>query len=199
MPTHPTLTENRLNNVVIGFTGVVNTLEVLADALTAPFLEPISRTSRSLLNAVQAVKQNKGDCAQLIEETHGLLYAIVSIHIESTTGPELPPSMLMHLGKFTETLHKIHTYVEAQQEKSKIQQFFRQGEMSGLLKACKNGLQDAQDVFKVSNVNLLMDVADMQKYTEDRHQEALKLIETLSDGTMSDTASSLNLNFNAPI
>jgi hypothetical protein len=46
-------------------------------------------------------------------------------------------------------LHKIHTYVEAQ-EGSRIKSFFLQGEMSTLFKECSVGLQQALDVFKVS-------------------------------------------------
>jgi hypothetical protein len=39
--------------------------------------------------------------------------------------------------------------VEAQQEKSRIKQFFRQGELSTLLKGCVAGLEEAMDLFKV--------------------------------------------------
>jgi hypothetical protein len=47
------------------------------------------------------------------------------------------------------TLHKIHTFVEAQQDGSKIKYLFRQGEMNTLLKACHTGLDTALEVFKV--------------------------------------------------
>jgi hypothetical protein len=47
------------------------------------------------------------------------------------------------------TLHKIHTFVEAQQNGSKIKKFFHQGEMSTLLKDCKAGLQHGLQVFQV--------------------------------------------------
>jgi hypothetical protein len=49
------------------------------------------------------------------------------------------------------TLHKIHTFVEAQQNGSKVKSFFRQGEMSTLLKECKAGLQQGHDIFQVSH------------------------------------------------
>jgi hypothetical protein len=49
------------------------------------------------------------------------------------------------------TLHKIHTFVEAQQNGSKVKSFFRQGEMSILLKECKAGLQQGRDIFQVSH------------------------------------------------
>ncbi|KAJ7717691.1 hypothetical protein B0H14DRAFT_637754 [Mycena olivaceomarginata] len=84
-----------------------------------PFLESISNTARSLLTSIQTVRHNKDDCAQLVEQTYQLLYGIVSLYIRSETGPDLPPSMLSHLGEFTETLHKIHTFVEAQKDKAR--------------------------------------------------------------------------------
>ncbi|KAJ7109590.1 hypothetical protein C8R43DRAFT_962591 [Mycena crocata] len=167
----PTLTQIRLNNIIMHFTSAVKTFEILAEALPAPFLEPISRTSRSLLAAVQIIHQNKTDCAQLVEKSYGLLYSIVSIHVKSTTGLELPPSI---------TLHKIHTYVEAQQDKNKIRHLFR------------HGLQEAMDVFKVRNINLLADAASLKKCEEERHVE---LIEALSDDSISDTRSSMQRMF----
>ncbi|KAJ6514109.1 hypothetical protein DFH09DRAFT_1288194 [Mycena vulgaris] len=189
MPPRPIATEIRLNNIVKCFTIAVDTLEVLANSFKTPLLEPISNTAKSLLTAVQTVKQNQNDCAQLLEQTYGLLYAIVSLHMTPGTGPDLSPSMLNHLGKFTDTLHKIHTFVEAQQDKSKIRQFFRQGEMNKLLKDCNISLQEALDYFKCQDIDLLNEVGVMQRFAEDRHQEVLGLIDAFSDGTTSDTGS----------
>jgi hypothetical protein len=102
-----------------------------------------------------------------LEQTYELLNAILMVHINSDTGAELPPSVLTHIGRFTEcvtplgekkplilmtivrTLHKIHTFVEAQQNASKLKNFFHQGEMSKLLKDCKTGLQQGIETFKV--------------------------------------------------
>jgi hypothetical protein len=65
--------------------------------------------------------------------------------------------MLLHLGKknplilmtIVRTLQKIHTFVEAQQNGNKLKNFFHQGEMSKLLKACRAGLQQGLETFKV--------------------------------------------------
>jgi hypothetical protein len=105
-----------------------------------------------------------------MEQTYELLNAILIVHIESDTG-ELSPSVLTHIGKFTEyvacpgkkklhlvlttairTLHKIHMFVEAQQNGSKVKKFFRQGEMSTLLKDCKAGLQQGLGIFQVHHL-----------------------------------------------
>jgi hypothetical protein len=48
------------------------------------------------------------------------------------------------------TLYKIHAFVEAQLKRSKVKRFFRQGEMSTLLKDCKAGLQQGLDLFHVN-------------------------------------------------
>ena len=50
----------------------------------------------------QTVRQNKNECTQLMEQTYELLNAILIVHIKSDTGGELPPSVLTHIGKFTE-------------------------------------------------------------------------------------------------
>ncbi|KAJ6495871.1 hypothetical protein DFH09DRAFT_1290295, partial [Mycena vulgaris] len=154
MPLQPTVTQIRLNNIVAALSAALSTFEMVSVSLKTPFLEPISRTMQSLLAVAQTVKRNKDDCITMLEQTHELLYAIIHLHVTSDTGGELPPNMLNHLGKFTETVQKIYTFVEAQQEKSRIMQFFRQGEMSTLLKDCHLGLEEALEAFKVQRIHL---------------------------------------------
>ncbi|KAJ7884258.1 hypothetical protein B0H13DRAFT_1890039 [Mycena leptocephala] len=152
----------------------------------------MANTTQSLLKNIQTVKQNKNECSQLMEQTYELLNAILIVHIKSDTGGELPPSVLTHIGKFTETLHKIHTFVEAQQNGSKFKKFFRRGEMSMLLKDCKAGLQQGFEIFQVPMVNHMKDIAQMQADAEKQHKEVLGMIEALSDTTSSDGASSIS-------
>ncbi|KAJ7153118.1 hypothetical protein C8R43DRAFT_1066982 [Mycena crocata] len=118
-----------------------------------------------------------------MEQIHGLLYAIIALHTKSDTGGDMSPSLLNDLGKFTG--HKIYTFVEAQQEKNMIKKLFRTGEMTTLFKYCQTGLKAALDVFKIQDVNLLSDVAQMQRYAEHRHLEVLELIHGSSDAASS--------------
>jgi hypothetical protein len=109
----------------------------------------------------------------MLDQIQELLYGIIHSHIASSdTAGELSPSMLgfeeidrVHSAFFNylsivdplfRTLHKIHTFVEAQQESSRIKQFFRQGEMNTLLKGCHVGLEEALKVFKVYPVLLVI-------------------------------------------
>ncbi|KAJ7347561.1 hypothetical protein DFH08DRAFT_936977 [Mycena albidolilacea] len=178
-------------NITACFAVALKSLEALADHLNTPFLRVISTTIQSLLENLEAVKQNRNECTLLMEQTHGLLDAITSAHTKSDTGGDLSVDVLNHMGKFSETLNKIHTFIEAQQNKSKIKRFFRQGEMSTLLKECKAGLQEGIDFFQIKSGNLMNDIEELQKESEMRHQEVLNMIETLS-GTSSDQESTIS-------
>jgi hypothetical protein len=49
---------------------------------------------------------------------------------------------------FDSTIHKIHTFVEAQQDGNRISNLLRYSEMSNLLKDCRAGMQNALEAFK---------------------------------------------------
>ncbi|KAJ7923753.1 hypothetical protein B0H13DRAFT_1864559 [Mycena leptocephala] len=170
MPPQPTVATIRLNNIITCLNLTIYTLEILASSLKSPLLMAMANTTQSLLKNVQTVKQNKNECSQMMEQTYELLNAILIVHIKSDTGGDLPPSVLTHIGQFTETLHKIHTFVEAQQNRSKIKKFFRQG---------------------CDEVNHMIDITQMQEDAEKRHKEMLDMIEALPDTTSSDGASSV--------
>ncbi|KAJ7910206.1 hypothetical protein B0H13DRAFT_1877002 [Mycena leptocephala] len=182
MPRQPTVAEIRLNSITTCLTRAANTYEILADSFKTPFSDVICNTAQSLLKCIQNLKQNQDDCSFLMEQAHELLNAVIIVQVKSDTGAELPPSVLNQIGILTETLHKIHTFVEAQQKGSKVKSFFRHGEMSGLLKECKAGLQQGLDSFQ--------DAVKMQEDANKRHKEVLDLIENLSD-TGSDGASTV--------
>jgi hypothetical protein len=88
----------------------------------------------------------------------------VILHIKADA--ELPIQVLDHVGKFTEyffgpfityhtltkgirILHKIYTFVEAQQKGNRVKSLFRQGELGTSLKDCQTGLQQSFDFFQV--------------------------------------------------
>ncbi|KAJ7730816.1 hypothetical protein B0H16DRAFT_1696911 [Mycena metata] len=196
MPHYPTLTEVRSNNISKRMAITVNTLDVLVNTLNVSGLEAISNTTQSLLGLMETIKQDKSDCVELMEHTHQFLNAIIGVYIKSDTGAELPPSTLNQIAKFTETLHKIHTFVEAQQSGSKIKKFFRQGELSVLLKGCKEGLQQGLDFFQLTigvkfkmTADLMVDATKLHDQAQFTHQEVLNIIETMSS---SDSASSIS-------
>ncbi|KAJ7695810.1 hypothetical protein B0H16DRAFT_1842494 [Mycena metata] len=189
MPRQPTATQARLNNISKCVAITANTFDVLVDTFKISGLEAILNTIQSLLKLVQTIKQDKNECAELMEQTHELLNAIITTYIKSNTGAELPPSTLNQIVKFTETLHKIHTFVEAQQGGSKIQKLFRYGELAALLKDCKARLQQALDFFNIKTVDIMTNIREIQDRAQLRHQEIVDLIENLS---ISDSASSIS-------
>ncbi|KAJ7482454.1 hypothetical protein FB451DRAFT_1393799 [Mycena latifolia] len=172
MSPRPTVTDIRLDNTITCLAPVITLLDELSDAFGTPFLPAIWNTALSLITVVQNVKKNKEDCIQLLENVYQLLCAIVNLHIKSETKGNLPPATLDHVGKFMETLHKIHTFVEAQQDGSKIKSFFRQTEMKTLLSECRAGLQEAVEVFKTeTNITALDHITQMQEEAEIMHKE----------------------------
>ncbi|KAJ7724497.1 hypothetical protein B0H16DRAFT_1430498, partial [Mycena metata] len=102
---------------------------------------------------------------------------------------KLPPNTLNEIANFTQTLHKIHTFIEAQQSGSKVKKFFRQGELNGLLKDCKTGLQEGIKFFQIKSSDIMSTAREMEEQAQIRHQEVLNTIETISS---SDSASSIS-------
>ncbi|KAJ7732132.1 hypothetical protein B0H16DRAFT_1696463 [Mycena metata] len=191
MPRQPTLTEIRLKNISTSVAITVNTLNVLVTALKISTLEAISNTTQSLVKMVETIKQDKNECAELMEHIHQLLNAIIGVYFKSDTGAELPPNILNQIAEFTKTLHKIHTFIEAQQSGSKVRKFLRHGELSALLKDCKFELQQLEglDFFQIKMTeDVLVNAREMQAEAQLRHREVLSMIETLSS---SDSVSSL--------
>ncbi|KAJ7123640.1 hypothetical protein C8R44DRAFT_784133 [Mycena epipterygia] len=181
----------RMKNILACLTPAVTLLNEINDAFGTPFIQAISNTTLSLITAVQTVKRQRDECIQMMENIHGLLYAIINLHIMSETEGTLAPATLHYIGQFTETLHKIHVFVEAQQDGNRIKHFFRQSEMNTLLKNCQVGLDQAQQMFKIEGgFTTLTDVTNIQKNTETMHQKLLEMIANLSDGITSDGLSS---------
>ncbi|KAJ7896620.1 hypothetical protein B0H14DRAFT_3604920 [Mycena olivaceomarginata] len=200
----PTITQTRLENVAMCLTMTTNTLQIIADSMKTPFLGAIINTTNTILKNIQTVNKHKEDCVQLLEQIHKLLDAIMILHIK--TDAELPIEVLDHVGKFTEylsgplityhtltkgirILHKIYTFVEAQQKGNRVKSFFRQAELGTLLKDCQAGLQQSFDFFQIEGPRALSGIMEMQKDAQKKHQEVLDMIEKLSEATGSERAS----------
>ncbi|KAF8196244.1 hypothetical protein K438DRAFT_1967958 [Mycena galopus ATCC 62051] len=149
MPRQETVNDIGLNDITTCLTLALPLLNELHDAFEPPFVQSIANTIQTLVDLVQNIKQNKSDCIRLMENVHGFLYAIVDLHMKSEPIGSFPLLMLDNIGNFVETLHKIYTFVKAQQQGTKIKYLFRGNEMSKLLKECHAGLEQAQEVFGV--------------------------------------------------
>ncbi|KAJ7142606.1 hypothetical protein C8R44DRAFT_725944 [Mycena epipterygia] len=192
MPSQPTVTEIRLNNILACLTPTITLLNEVNDAFGTPFIKAILNTTLSLVTAVQNLKRNKEQCVQLMENIHQVLHAIINLHMKPEVAGSLSPAILDHVGKFTQTLHKIHAFVEAQQDGNSLKHFFRQTEMNTLHKQCLAGLEEALRIFTVEAGLLLIEsITEMEQKTQKMHQELLELVSNLSDGSTSDTASSI--------
>ncbi|KAJ7368932.1 hypothetical protein DFH08DRAFT_983522 [Mycena albidolilacea] len=194
MPHQPTATEIHLNNIVAYLTPTITLLKELNDAFGPPFIQPISNTVETLISIVQNVKHNKNQCAQLMENIHQVLYAIINLYLKSETAGSLDPAMLDYIGK---TLHKIYTFVETQQDRNKIKYLFHNNEIQNLLKDCHVGLDQAVEVFTINTrPAMAYDIGEMKKTAKTMHEELLELIQTLSDTNTSSDGSLVYLGTN---
>ncbi|KAJ7815525.1 hypothetical protein B0H14DRAFT_2603410 [Mycena olivaceomarginata] len=176
MPSQPTASQVRLNNITTCLMMTINALQLLATNFDTPFLQAILNTTRSLLDHIQAVKQNKDSCVQLMEQTYTLINAIIVVHGSATSGV-LPPTILENIGKFTE---------HAQRTGNKIKKFLHQGELSMLFRDCQSSLKQGLDFFQIGGANIMTDLSKMRQEAEQRNQEVLRMIGELSDTTSSD-------------
>ncbi|KAJ7113031.1 hypothetical protein C8R44DRAFT_741372 [Mycena epipterygia] len=166
MPHQPTITALRLENIIACLKPAVTVLGEIHDSFGTPFVQAIVNTTLSLITVVQ-----------------------------SKPDGNMAPDTLQHIGKFTETLQKIHVFGEAQQEGNKIKSFFRQGEMKTLLKDCQMGLQQAVEVFKIdTGLKTFDNITEMERKMEGMLKDLLELISTLSDGTITDSSTSGHLS-----
>ncbi|KAJ7825211.1 hypothetical protein B0H14DRAFT_3874574, partial [Mycena olivaceomarginata] len=181
MPRQSTVTEVRLNNIKGCLTPALTLLKELNDAFGPPFILTIAKTIESLIDMVQNVKRNKDECAQLMENIHPVLYAIINLHLKAETVESPSPEMLHNLGNFMETLHKIYTFLEGQQDGNRIKYLFRNNEVQKLFRDCHAGLDQAVEVFEVTTRPLWVNDIDVMKKTAQlMHKELFELIQTLS-------------------
>ncbi|KAJ7798719.1 hypothetical protein B0H14DRAFT_3156808 [Mycena olivaceomarginata] len=177
-----TVIQNKLENVVTGLTMATGTLEIIADTMQTPFLGAIINTTQAVLENIQTVRKHKDDCVELLEQIHKLLNAIIILHIKSDAE-----------GKCLQMiLHRVYTFIEAQQKGNKLKSFFHQGELNTLLKDCQTGLQQSFDFFQIEGHRALTDITEIQKDAQKRHQEVLEMIEKLSEATASERASTIS-------
>ncbi|KAJ7354283.1 hypothetical protein DFH08DRAFT_984664 [Mycena albidolilacea] len=194
MPRLLAATEFRREDISTSLNLALTLLNELNDAFAPPFMQTICNTAQSLITAVQNVKRNKDECFKLTENIHEVLHAIINLGINSEPVGSIPPSDLYHLGKFAETLRKIHTYVDAQQDGRRFKHLFRHNEMNSLLKDCRAGLEEALNVFNINTpTRIFSSIDEMKKTTEIMHRQLLELISTLSEGSISDRSSSVYL------
>ncbi|KAJ7200008.1 hypothetical protein GGX14DRAFT_401014 [Mycena pura] len=175
-------TEARLSAILAYLNPAASTLNDIATSIGIPFMQAIASTTVSLVTSVQNVKQNRDECVHLVESIQQIITAIIDLHINAEAGSELALQTLHNLGKFTETIHQIYSYVEAQRHGNRLKQLLRQREMNQLLKHCKAGLGQAFDNFKYPKHY-------MQRKAHEQHVALLESITTLSDGGSSDKSS----------
>ncbi|KAJ7689368.1 hypothetical protein B0H14DRAFT_3176031 [Mycena olivaceomarginata] len=191
MPRQSTLTEIRVTNIIECLTPALTLLKELNDAFGPPFIQSIANTIESLIIMAQTVKRNKNECALLMENIHPVLYAIISLYLKSEPVESLAPGVLHNIGRFMGTLHKIYTFLRAQQDGNRLKHLFRHNEMQNLLQGCCAGLDQAAEVFNITTwPGIISEIDAIKKTTQLMHEELLGLIQIQSDASTTSNGSS---------
>ncbi|KAJ6481012.1 hypothetical protein C8R45DRAFT_932917 [Mycena sanguinolenta] len=93
MPRQSTVTGIQLENLATSLAPTVEVINEINDALAPLFVQAISKTLTSLIKLIQ-------ECAQLLENIHQVLYAIIDLHPKSEAAGSLSPEKTEHVGKF---------------------------------------------------------------------------------------------------
>ncbi|KAJ6473965.1 hypothetical protein C8R47DRAFT_1144417 [Mycena vitilis] len=149
----------------LSLAAIVKSFEVLAGSLKERSLKVIAYTSISIVETVQTITQPNDLCMRLLEQTRELLTAIFVAHIGLDPDVILPRPLLNHLGRSTDTLHKVHTFIEAQEKGSRISRLFRPDELSSLLKHCKQELKRELEFFQLDMGEIMQEIPDISGET----------------------------------
>ncbi|KAF7290279.1 ATPase-AAA-core domain-containing protein [Mycena indigotica] len=204
MPPTPRRGPIPLDSALRHVAATAEVLDVLGKNVGTPFLDVICVTVKAVVSSGQNIRRNKGECAELLESTNQLLRAVLALHIRPAgaptkidgpggvaheyLGPVLSPAALEQLGRLVETVHKVHHFLEAQQERGRFRQIFRTSETQGLLKECRAGLQAGVDFFLLERSDLLTDVAALDGEAQAEHEEVMRLVRDVQAGDDEDGA-----------
>ncbi|KAJ7304751.1 hypothetical protein DFH08DRAFT_976543 [Mycena albidolilacea] len=127
---------------------VLVVLDYLDDTFETPFVASMCAVARALIPMVENATKNQGDCFAFIADVHRVLYGFLECLTNSDTAGPLPVTMLSELGVLNETLRKIYTFVEVQDE-NQTNYALTPEEAETLFKECRSGLVRALEVFKI--------------------------------------------------
>ncbi|KAJ7488074.1 hypothetical protein FB451DRAFT_1226362 [Mycena latifolia] len=183
----------KVDSVLNYATVAASTLSDIADSSSVPFLRTIAAVSLSILTIAESARTNKDECTRMVSQIDELLSVILHLCTKSDGGGNLSPATLHNIGKFADTLQKIHSFIQAQQNTSRLKRLFRHGENAAQLEQCHAGLRHALDVFGVRSALVVgAEMSDIREQAEKRHRELVGLFATQSEPTESDNVSLVN-------
>ncbi|KAJ7279991.1 hypothetical protein C8J57DRAFT_1220518 [Mycena rebaudengoi] len=161
----------------------------MAESAAIPFLGSTAALSLSVLKCVESVRTYRQDCVHMVEQIHEILCSILKLY--SMCEPKvLPTALLYDIGKFTETLQKVLTFLKAQQRIGKIKGFFRQTDSAVRLEVCKQELNHTLDRLKVQVAGSThSQMIQMKKDAQEHHEELVALLKAHPNLTSSEHSS----------
>ncbi|KAJ7262875.1 P-loop containing nucleoside triphosphate hydrolase protein [Mycena rebaudengoi] len=180
----------QLENLIQYTTVAATTVEEIAGAFEIPFLTSATALTLSILECVEAVRSNRDEWMTMVEQIHEIFCTIAVLCSTSEIKGVLSKALLYDIAKFTETLQKIFTFLQAQQKMGRIKQLFKQPDNAGKLDMCKQEIRKAIEMFRVRAVgSTLSQIGQMKKDAKQQHDELLALLNVDPDLTRSEHSS----------
>ncbi|KAJ7174697.1 P-loop containing nucleoside triphosphate hydrolase protein [Mycena filopes] len=167
-----------------------STLTEIARSIEIPFLLTAASLTSMILEFVRESKTTKQYTIQIVEQIHEILCAIIGLYSENVVSQMLPPSLLYDIGRFTDTLQKIYTFMKRQGDMGKIQQLLKHADNALQLDACKAGLQAAMDALRIqTGASMVSGMGRIKKNVQEQHVDLLELLAAHRDIASSDSTS----------
>ncbi|KAJ7917612.1 hypothetical protein B0H13DRAFT_2441141 [Mycena leptocephala] len=185
MPPH---SSDILDNIVDYTAVAAKTLQDIVVVTQIPFLDGVCTLSLTIILIVQTTKFQRERCIRILEEIHQGLCALAGLCIHSD---DIRSSMMLdQIAQYALTLQKIHMCLKALREAGTLKRLFRKSEIAAQLDSCERELRAASELFTMkSGVGITTTLVGLNMDTENRHQELLELISSLSGSI--NTASSI--------
>ncbi|KAJ7201759.1 hypothetical protein C8J57DRAFT_1736027, partial [Mycena rebaudengoi] len=185
-------TTANIKNLIQYIILAATTAQNIAQTAEVPFLGSTAALCLSITKSVEAIRSNKEEYAEIMEQIHEILCIIIRIHSTSEIKGVLPTALLYEIAKFTEALEKLFTVLNGQQKGTlgKIKGLFKQPEAGERLQICKQDLSRMVELFKAQVTgSTLSQMGQMKKDAKEQHEQLVALLETDSDLTDSDRSS----------
>ncbi|KAF7362528.1 NB-ARC domain-containing protein [Mycena venus] len=187
---------NPIDNV-LGYIKVAVNILVEIHATEVPLISTVARISLLVVETMEGLRLNKERWTRILDGVHELLCVLVAI---CSTDPDsaLPPNVLHAIGQFAQNLQKIQSCIRSQQELSNFKRFFKQGEILAQLNSCEAETQELVHLFRlVSGSQLHAAIQEMELGADQRQQQLLALMETLSISDIGSSMRSIHLDQNS--
>ncbi|KAJ7257688.1 P-loop containing nucleoside triphosphate hydrolase protein, partial [Mycena rebaudengoi] len=183
----------RIQDVFQFVIDTATTVRNISAAATVPFLGGVATMTLSIVEVIKTLKSSQDEAAEIMEQIHEILVAVIVVYETTKINGVLPPAILSEIAKLVETLRKIHVYFKAKQGMGKLKRLLNLTENGNEMKACKAELDQMLDTFRIqTRMSAASAIFLMRKDISQMHQEMMDFIVAHPNMAHSDSSSEVS-------